>query len=102
VPTVWDDTRVIDGAIGEFVTVARQSGNNWFVGTITNNNAREVKIPLSFLDAGKKYMANIYYDDPQSAVRTKVSIKRMEVDNKTILNASLLPSGGQAIWIQEK
>ncbi len=100
VPTVWDDTKIVDGSIGEFAVVARQSGNEWFVGAITNNNAREVNIPLNFLPAGKKFTASVYYDDPASKVRTKVSIKTIEVNSKTVLPANLIPSGGQAIWIR--
>jgi alpha-glucosidase len=100
VPTVWDDSRVIDGEIGKFITVARRSGREWFVGSITNDDPRDINIPLRFLDSGNRYMATIYYDDPASAVRTKVSMKTMIVDCSTVLPAHLLASGGQAIWIR--
>ena len=99
-PTVWDDTKVLDGEIAKFITIARRKGDDWFVGTITNNDQRLLKIPLRFLTPGKKYLANIYYDDPSSKVRTKVSIKRIEVDANSILDARLIPSGGQAVWIK--
>ncbi|NLR77342.1 glycoside hydrolase family 97 protein [Chitinophaga eiseniae] len=97
VPTVWDDTRVVDGVIGEYITVARRSGTDWYVGAITNNDARDIKINCSFLTRGKRYKAEIYYDDPASPVRTKVSIKQVEVDASSILDAHLLASGGEAI-----
>ena len=100
VPTVWDDTRVIDGEIGEYVTIARKSKNEWFVGSITNNEGRAVKINCSFLPPGKKYRATIYYDDPASPVRTKMSMKELTVDASTVLDAQLRPSGGQAIWLR--
>jgi alpha-glucosidase len=100
VPTVWDDTKVVDGEIGKFITVARRKDNDWFVGTITNNDARELKIPLTFLTPGKKYEASIYYDDPQSKIRTKVSIRRIKVNAATVLDTKLIASGGQAIWIR--
>lgn len=100
VPTVWDDSRVIDGNIGQFITVARRSGEHWFVGSITNNSERDIKIPLSFLPSGKKYKARIYYDDPSSAVRTHVSIRSITVDAATVLDLHLMASGGNAIWIQ--
>jgi alpha-glucosidase len=100
VPTVWDESKVLDGEVGKYVTVARRSGQDWFVGTITNNDARELQIDLSFLPKGKKYKASIYYDDPASAIRTRVSIKQMVVDAATKLDAKLLASGGQAIWIR--
>jgi alpha-glucosidase len=100
VPTVWDDTKVISGEIGQFVTMARKSGDDWFIGTITNNDGRELKIPLDFLDEGKKYEATIYGDDPSVKTRTKVGIKKLKVDSSKVLDAKLMKSGGQAIWIK--
>jgi alpha-glucosidase len=98
--TVWDDTKVLDGEIGKFIIIARKKDNEWFVGSITNNDARDIKINCSFLPAGKKFKATIYYDDPASPIRTKVSMKQISLDSKTILDAHLLNSGGQAIWIR--
>lgn len=100
VPTVWDDTKVIDGKPGEYITMARRSGDGWFVGTITNTDARKLSIPLSFLEQGKTYTASIYEDDPKVKTRTKVGVKRIKVTNKSVIEANLLPSGGQAIWIK--
>ena len=98
-PTVWDDTKVIAGEIGKYVTVARKNGGNWFVGSVTNTEPRELKIPLSFLEKGKKYEATIYYDDPGIDTPTKVGIKKMAVHSGTILETKLNPSGGQAVRI---
>lgn len=100
VPTVWDDTKILGGEIGKYASIARRKGNDWFVGTITNTEKRAVDIPLSFLTPGKKYEASIYYDDPGASVRTKVGIKRVKVNASTILDARLIASGGQAIWIK--
>ncbi len=100
VSTVWDDTKVVDGEIAKHVTIARRKGDDWFVGTVTNTEKRELKIPLNFLTPGKKYEASIYYDDSNSKVRTKVSIKRIKVDATTVLDTKLIASGGQAIWIK--
>ncbi|MBV8252071.1 MAG: glycoside hydrolase family 97 catalytic domain-containing protein [Chitinophaga sp.] len=99
VPTVWDDTQVLDGEIGQYITIARKHNKEWFVGSITNNDARDLHINCSFLSPGKKYKATIYYDDPASAVRTKVSVKSITVDASTVLDSHLLPSGGQAILL---
>jgi len=101
VPTIWDDTKVVQGEIGKYVTIARRNGSDWFVGTITNNDARELKVPLDFLDKGKKYEASIYFDDPTVKTRTKVGIKRMKVNSSSVIDAGLKASGGQAIWIRE-
>lgn len=100
VPTVWEDTRVIHGLPGEFVTIARKSKEEWFVGTITGLESRRLSLPLSFLQEGKSYEASIYYDDPPTATRTHVAIRRQRVDSKTVLDIKLLPSGGQAIRIR--
>jgi len=100
VPTVWDDTKVLDGEIGKYITIARKKNNEWFVGSITNDDARDIKMACSFLPPGKKFKATIYYDDPASTIRTKVSMKQIVVDSKTVLDAHLLGSGGQAIWIR--
>ncbi len=98
--TVWNDTKVLDGKIGKYITVARRKNDEWFVGTITNNDARELKISFNFLEPGKKYEASVYYDDPNSIVRTKISIKRIKVDSSTVLDTKLIASGGQVIWIR--
>ena len=99
VKTVWDDTKVLNGEIGKYITVARKSGEEWFVGTITNNEAREVTIPFSFLEKDKKYKATIYYDDPTLKSRTNVNIKSKIVDASKELNFDLQSSGGLAIHI---
>lgn len=101
VPTTWDETRVLQGNPGEYITTARRNANDWFIGTLTNNDARKLKISLNFLPKDKKYIASIYSDDPSIATATKVRITRKTVDYKTIIDADLIPSGGQAIWIRE-
>jgi alpha-glucosidase len=100
VPTVWDDTKVVCGEPGQYISIARRSGNDWFVGTMTNNDGRKLNIPLDFLTEGKKYTAHIYYDDPKSKIRTKVGVKTLTVTNKSLIEAVMSPSGGQAIWIE--
>ena len=99
-PTTWNDTKIINGEIGKYITVARQNQENWFVGCITNTEARELKVPLDFLESGKKYEATLYFDDPNVATRTHVGISKQKVDSKTVLNINLQASGGQAILIE--
>ncbi|KAA6315737.1 alpha-glucosidase [termite gut metagenome] len=102
VPTVWDDTKVIHGEIGKYITVARRSGNDWFIGTMTNNDGRKLNISFDFLPEGKNYIAHIYYDDPEAMTRTKVGIKKIPVNKQSVIVTDLLPSSGQAIWITER
>lgn len=100
VPVVWDDTRVIHGEVGEYISIARKKGKEWFLGTLTNNNARELKIAFDFLPEGITYEAKIYFDDPEATNRTKVGIKQILVDSKSVLHAKLIASGGQAVWLK--
>ena len=97
VPTVWDDTKVLNGEIGQYITVARQSGDEWFVGAITNIESRTIEVPCSFLETGKKYNAIIYFDDDKMKSRTNVNIKKQKVDSSSKLKFNLKESGGVAI-----
>ncbi|SEO06817.1 alpha-glucosidase [Mucilaginibacter gossypiicola] len=101
IPASWDDTRVIQGKPGEYIVTARRKGSTWFVGMITNNDARQVKFELDFLDQGKKYKATIFSDDPSVNTATHVSVKSRIVTNTNELKSSLLPSGGQALIIED-
>lgn len=97
VKTVWDDTYVIDGEIGEYISIARRSGDEWFLGVMTGNEARQVGVPLNFLTNGRKYVANIYTDDETMSTKTQVRVTRLVVDSKTVLPFWLYPSGGCAV-----
>jgi alpha-glucosidase len=99
IPVSWDETKVLQGRPGEFISTARRNGNDWFIGTITNNNARILKLSFDFLPKGKKYTASFYSDDETVAKKTKVKVERKVITSATTLNVSLKPSGGQAIWI---
>jgi hypothetical protein len=100
IPTSWDETKVLQGAPGEYITTARRKGQDWFVGTITNNNARTVKMDCSFLPKGKTFIAKIYSDDASVATATKVKVEEKKITASTVLEVKLLASGGQAIWIK--
>jgi alpha-glucosidase len=99
IPTTWDETKVLQGEIGQYITTARRSGEDWFVGTMTNNDARTLKLSLNFLPKGKKYVAKIYSDDATAITATKVKVETKKVNASTVLTVLLLASGGQAIWI---
>jgi alpha-glucosidase len=103
IPASWDETKVLQGTPGEFVITARRKGDDWFVGTITNNDARTIRLLFDFLPKGKTYLASFYSDDPAAPTKTKVKAERKKINASTVLTVSLLPSGGQAVWItQEK
>ncbi len=99
-PTVWDDTKVIHGSIGEYAVIARRSGESWFIGYMNSGKPRTLDVPLDFLEAGKEYVAHIYSDDPAVQTRTHVRIDRFAVDSDTTLKMSASKQGGQAVRIE--
>jgi alpha-glucosidase len=99
-PTVWEDTKVLQGQIGQYAVIARRSEEAWFIGAMNSGQPRTFDVALDFLASGKKYTAHIYADDLQAATRTRVRIERQPVDAKTILKCSLTAQGGQAVWIE--
>lgn len=100
-PAAWDKTRVLNGEIGEYITIARKKGDDWFLGAITNNEERNLEIPLDFLSDGKSYKAHVYVDDPKVKTTTKVKVERVKnVNSKDKLKVSLLASGGYALWLE--
>jgi alpha-glucosidase len=96
-PTVWDDTKVLHGSIGQYAVIARRSGDNWFIGGMNSDEPRSLDVPLQFLDADKKYTAHVYSDDPAVSTRTHVKIERLAVDRGTVLKVVMPARGGQAI-----
>ncbi len=99
VPTVWDDTKVLHGKIGHYAVVARRSGAQWFIGCMNAGEPRTLAVPLSFLEAEKRYIAHIYSHDPNVPTRTHVKIERFGVDAKTVLTARMNKNGGMAVRI---
>ncbi len=98
-PTVWDDTRVLRGEIGEYAIIARRRGEDWFIGCMNANCSRTFSLPLDFLQADARYTARVYSDDPSLTTRTRVRIERMAVDRSTLLRLSVSAQGGEAVRI---
>ena len=101
VPTDWEQTKVLDAVIGDYIVTARQErgGSDWYLGAITDENARTLDVPLSFLEKGK-WMAQIYEDTPQTSYETSpetYQYREVEVSAKDVLNIKLATSGGCAI-----
>jgi len=98
-PTVWDETKVLHGSIGEYAVVARRSGEAWFLGAMTDDQPRVLATPCDFLKPDTSYVAYIYRDDPSLKTRTQVDIDRFLIDQQTTLNIEMIAKGGQAIRI---
>ena len=102
----WDDAYILEAEPGDYLTIARKAKGKqeWYIGGITDENAREAVIDLSFLPTDKKYQATIYADGKKADWRTNPKdyvILTRKVTNKTILKQKLVPSGGVAISIKE-
>jgi len=99
VPTTWDEVRVLAGRPMENITVARRSGKDWYIGSITNWDERTVKVPLNILGEGK-FTAEIYADAADAAVEaTHTAFSKQPVDRNTVLDIRMVSGGGNAIWI---
>jgi alpha-glucosidase len=101
-PTTWDETRVLDASIGEFIVVARRSGETWYVGGMTNWTARDLEVDLSFLGPGV-YQLDLHRDGPNSD-RNGVDYVRDQrsVSGADRLRVHLAPGGGFAARITDR
>ncbi|WP_172829282.1 glycoside hydrolase family 97 protein [Mucilaginibacter mallensis] len=96
-PTVWDQTKVPQGAPEQYIVVARKNKKEWYVGAITNDDPRSITIATDFLQRGKWYEAEIYEDGPGNSV-----LKRTEKINiESLLTFNLQKRGGVALRIYE-
>ena len=102
VPVDWDDTRVLAGDVGDFVVVARKQrgARDWYLGAVTDEQARDVTASLDFLDAGRNYIATIYRDGPTASFGA--AGKDMVVETRTVtrsdtLKLHLAAGGGAAV-----
>ena len=97
-PTVWDESKALQGEIGEYIIQARRSGDDWFVGAMNGLQARDITLNTAeFLQKGKKYRVEIYNDDPTLNTRTKVASTMQTLKAGKVLKLHLQPSGGAAL-----
>jgi len=102
VPTDWENTRTLQAVIGDYVVIARQqrSGRDWYLGAITDENARQLDIPLDFLAPGQRYEARIYRDAEDADYLTNPTalvVETRRVTSTDHLAASLARAGGLAV-----
>ena len=102
VPSVWDETIALNGEIGDYITFARRSGDTWFIGAMSDEHARELKVKLDFLPRGK-YDIEIFQDGV-NAHRFAEDYQRItkKVTNKDILTLKLAPGGGYTAKISPR
>ncbi|MBS0477437.1 MAG: glycoside hydrolase family 97 catalytic domain-containing protein, partial [Proteobacteria bacterium] len=108
VPTDWEETRVLNGEVGDFVTIARKvrGGKDWYVGGTTDEEARNSEFALDFLTPGVRYDAEIYRDGDDADYRTdkrhSVAIERRVLTSADHLNLRMAPGGGFAIRLKAR
>ena len=103
VPTDWQETRVLNGEIGDYVTIARKErgGEGWYVGAVGDENAHTVSFKLDFLSPGMRYKAEIYRDGDDADYRTdkrhSIAIESKVLTSADSLTLRIAPGGGFAI-----
>jgi len=102
VPVDWEETRVLNGEVGDYVTIVRKErgGENWYLGSLTDEHPRELQVSLDFLDPGRRYTAQVYRDGEHADWKTRredIVIEQREVSRGDTLPLRLAPGGGQAI-----
>jgi len=104
-PGQFDSFKVIDGKLDEFVCVARKSGDDWFIGTLTNREGRTIEMDFSFLPEWVKFETTFYEDaDDTHFLENKEAykVRKQIVTSDTILDIKLAPGGGNAIFLKKK
>ncbi|WP_146523910.1 glycoside hydrolase family 97 protein [Novipirellula artificiosorum] len=102
-PMTWQETRILHGKIGHFITTARRSGSEWFIASATNEQSRSLPIKLDFLEPNQTYTATLYEDAPDADYlhnREAYRIRRIEVKQGDKIDATMAPGGGHCVWIR--
>ncbi|MGF0115471.1 glycoside hydrolase family 97 catalytic domain-containing protein [Promicromonospora sp. Marseille-Q5078] len=102
-PTTWDESHVLDAVIGDRTVTARRSGSTWYLGTVTDEHARDVPVPLTFLDDDVTYVADVYADAAGTSWKsdpTGVEVTHALVDSTDTLVTSAAAGGGQAVKLR--
>ena len=99
IPTVWDETRILQGTVGQYIVTARRSGTRWYIGGLTGWDARDLSLDLSGLVKGKH--SAVLYRDGVNAARnaTDYRIETVEVQSKKPLPVHMAPGGGFVLVI---
>jgi len=105
VPTDWEESIALDGEVGDFVVIARKerAAEDWYLGAVTDEVARNVRVPLGFLDPGRNYLATIYTDGKDADWRSNqqdYEVVEMTVDRESVLGLHLAAGGGAAVRIR--
>ena len=97
VPTTWDETRIINGKIGEYIITAKRKGENWYIGAITNEKNREVEIDFSFLKKDTKYTIDMFSDGINAdSYATDYKHSKKNIQSTDTIHIKMVLNGGFA------
>ncbi|HEX8853421.1 MAG TPA: glycoside hydrolase family 97 C-terminal domain-containing protein, partial [Pyrinomonadaceae bacterium] len=101
----WDETRILEAEPGDYLTVARKARGReeWYVGAITDEEARTASVPLGYIAAGRRYVATVYADADDAHWERKPMAYKIQsylVDNRTEMKLRLAPGGGAAVSLK--
>ncbi|RYU89616.1 glycoside hydrolase family 97 protein [Mucilaginibacter terrigena] len=103
VPTTFDETRVLDAKVGEHIAIAKRKNGNWYIGAMTNWDARDLNLDLSFLPANINYIADIYTDAADADKEaSKYEHKTITINRESKLNLKLVQGGGAVVYLHIK
>ena len=101
----WDESRILNSKIGEYITTARRHGKEWFIGSVYNQKGGILDINLDFLDSDKEYDVTYYEDTKDTNCKTNpesYQVRRGTVKKGDVVKAILAPGGGHCMWIRPK
>lgn len=99
----WDESRVLNSKIEEYITTARRHGGEWFIGSVINQHGGTLDIELDFLEADMEYEATFYEDTEETHCKTNPEayrVRKGSVKKGDIIQAELAPGGGHCMWIR--
>ena len=100
VPTSWDETKVLAGDIGQYIVIARRRDRDWYVGAMTNEQAREIKVPLDFV-GGDSFAATVW-SNGTTPTALKKQTRDIEGSGGEPITLSLAAGGGAVVYLQAK
>lgn len=101
VPTAFDDTKALDGKVGEYALMAKKKADTWYIGAMTNWDARTVELDFSFLPDAKTYQATLYTDAGDAGTEAShYTVKTLQVTRKTRLKLPLAKGGGAVAMVR--
>jgi alpha-glucosidase len=101
----WDESRILNSEMGEYITTARRHGKEWFIGSVYSQKGGTLAINLDFLDEGQEYEVTYYEDTEETNCLTKPEayrVRKGKVKKGDVVNAVMAPGGGHCMWIRPK